>query len=336
MILIVLFWILLLLYGIRYNKHYDNDPFSSRHSLALRGICAVEIMIGHLGLPNATNSLFLYPNRKAGILFVGIFLALSGYGLIYSLRSKKDYMRHFLWKRISKVLFPAYVVYMVSIFTNVRDAQFFQLFDMKKFFLTTNWYVWEIILLYIGFFICFKYLKRPWNIISLFVFLTGFIIVAFILKIDKPWYGSTLCFGLGILYGEKDGFRFSNIKLYKYSSLFMLGGVVGLAIALFYVLGEQSVIGNPIARNVASVAFVLMTIGLLYRFKIGNNCSAFLGKYSYEIFLMHPLFIELLRPSIENDFIYAVAVIICTIVSAYAIKQAGRFLVNTSKNWIKS
>lgn len=40
-------------------------------SQAIKGLSALEIMIGHLGI--ATGFSFLYPNRKAGILFVGIF-----------------------------------------------------------------------------------------------------------------------------------------------------------------------------------------------------------------------------------------------------------------------
>lgn len=54
----------------------------------------IVIMIGHIGL--ATGSIVLYPNRKAGILFVGIFFMLSGYGLIYSVDNKPEYLKHFL------------------------------------------------------------------------------------------------------------------------------------------------------------------------------------------------------------------------------------------------
>lgn len=85
--------------------------------MALRGICAIEIMPGHIGI--ATESMVLYPNRKAGILFVGIFFALSGYGLMYSMKNKKDYLQTFWKRRIPKILVPAYVVFLSGIVVNV-------------------------------------------------------------------------------------------------------------------------------------------------------------------------------------------------------------------------
>ena len=68
-------------------------------------------MLGHIGI--ATQSVFLYANRKAGILFVGIFFMLSGYGLIYSLNNKPNYINNFLKKRMCRIFFPAYIVYIV-------------------------------------------------------------------------------------------------------------------------------------------------------------------------------------------------------------------------------
>lgn len=89
MAIIILLWLALVFAGIKYIEiAKDSIAFSRDNSLALRGICSIEIMMGHLGI--ATNSAILYPNRKAGILFVGVFFALSGYGLMYSLQNKDN------------------------------------------------------------------------------------------------------------------------------------------------------------------------------------------------------------------------------------------------------
>lgn len=71
----------------------DDKVLLYNTSLSIRGLSAVEIMLGHIGI--ATGLLILYPNRKAGILFVGIFFLLSGYGLSKSLNENKDYLKHF-------------------------------------------------------------------------------------------------------------------------------------------------------------------------------------------------------------------------------------------------
>ena len=46
----------------------EGQTLSSNVSYSIRGIAAIEIMLGHIGLD--TQNAFLYANRKAGILFV--------------------------------------------------------------------------------------------------------------------------------------------------------------------------------------------------------------------------------------------------------------------------
>lgn len=110
--LILISWILLLITGLSYNKGF-RPPFAQEQSAALRGICAIEIMIGHIGL--ITGSMVLYPNRKAGILFVGIFFILSGYGVAYSTDHKVDYLKHFLAGRTVKLLLPLIMVKVIML-----------------------------------------------------------------------------------------------------------------------------------------------------------------------------------------------------------------------------
>ena len=158
MIIFLIAWLVLIFYKIKIDSNSVPNPFNKENSVILRGMAALEIMIGHIGL--ATGSKILFPNRKAGILFVGIFLALSGYGLMYSKENKKQYMDEFLGKRLCKLLIPAYSVYIIFvIFQMVQSKNIIYLrniIDMKHFFLNTNWYVWEIILLYCIFYTAYK------------------------------------------------------------------------------------------------------------------------------------------------------------------------------------
>ena len=115
MALILVLWLTLILAGISMNKD-GQKPFCLKQTICLRGICAVEIMTGHIGL--ATGSVVLYPNRKAGILFVGIFFMLSGYGVVYGMEHKADYSKQFLLNRTIKLLIPAYAVKTIMLLTD--------------------------------------------------------------------------------------------------------------------------------------------------------------------------------------------------------------------------
>lgn len=110
MTVVLFLWLILIAIGIRHNKNSESDVLCQGNAMALRGICAIEIMMGHLEVE--TGSVVLYPNRKAGILFVGIFLALSGYGLMYSVSNKVNYLRHFFLRRLLiRLLLPAYTFF---------------------------------------------------------------------------------------------------------------------------------------------------------------------------------------------------------------------------------
>ena len=116
-------------------------------------------MMGHLGI--ATGFFFLYPNRKAGILFVGIFFMLSGYGLMYNLDNQEGYLSRFLRKRLLNLLIPAYMVYIIwgclegLLIKNFSLKTFLEYILLSNFWLKTNWYVFEIAVFYIVFYCLF-------------------------------------------------------------------------------------------------------------------------------------------------------------------------------------
>ncbi len=333
MFIILILWLALILIGIKQNKEVFDTSFTLNNSTALRGICSIEIMIGHLGV--ATNSIVLFPNRKAGILFVGVFFALSGYGLMYSLANKDGYLISFLPNRMRKILIPAYVVFVLNIILHSIISQnmwnMIKIIDLKEFFWQTNWYVWELLMLYIVFYISVRIDKNPkrFHFIVL-AFSIIFICVAYRLKFDNPWYGSTLCFWLGIVYFlHRDKFKEIFILRYPLIKIMSCCFVMTISFVLFFIRG--GVIGLLISRNVASVFFVIILIIGLYKFSIGNNISLWLGEYSYEIFLFHPVFISILRPWIKNDVIFAWAVIGITILASYLYGVCERKLMSIVK-----
>ena len=325
MIIIVFCWMCLIAYGMKYSK--QKNAFEQKQMMALRGICAIEIMLGHIGI--ATESLVLFPNRKAGILFVGIFFALSGYGLMYSVSNKENYLQGFWKKRIPKILIPAYVTFLIGIvirsIMSGNANNFVNIISIKRFFGQTNWYVWELLVMYIVFYICArldKSLSKSQYI--LLVFSLVFVCVAFEMRVANPWYGSTLCFWLGLFYYMKSEMfiRFSeNIFWGK-----IVIGIVFLGVFCTLFFMQEGILGNLVARNCASLIFAILVIMWLHRFSIGNMVSVWLGKYSYEIFLFHPLLISVLRPWVKNDVLYAVMVIAGTILAAFIYRNCANFI----------
>jgi membrane-bound acyltransferase YfiQ involved in biofilm formation len=93
-----------------------------------------------------TGNIIQFPNRKVGILFVGIFLMISGYGLMYGLENKEDYLKNFWPKRLGKMI-PIFAIVVIIDFIINKEINFSRATGGAK------WYVYELIILYILFYI---------------------------------------------------------------------------------------------------------------------------------------------------------------------------------------
>ncbi len=265
--------------------HSPEPALHIGNSEVIRTLSAFEIMLGHIGL--ATGSLLLYPNRKAGILFVGLFFMLSGYGLAYGFDRKENYLHGFLKRRIPTLLLPAIPVLLITCilagtysFPTISDGP--------------RWYIWEQLGFYILFFAIYSLCKkRPALYIS--VIAAVFIVIAHYFGMDNPWYGSTMCFPLGILYYSKTkGGTEAAFQRYRILTATVLAICVAGSIATFF-LYQNTFAGDVVARNIASSAFCLLVCLLFERLTIENRVMKRLSGISYEIYLIHPVVIEVLK-----------------------------------------
>ena len=153
-----------------------------------------------------------------------------------------------------------------------------------------------------------------------------FIAAGFITKIENPWYGSTLCFPVGILFYQCRKIISLFLKKYWFKSILTGTALVIVFTLTFFIMGNESIIGNPVSRNLAAIFFCITTVAALCKMSIGNKATAFLGNCSYEIYLIHPYVLAELRDRITEPFVYAITVIIITVILAYFIKSAEKQL----------
>ena len=93
-----------------------------------------------------------------------------------------------------------------------------------------------------------------------------------------------------------------------------------LSMATFFILGDRSMLGNPVARNIASVSFGVGVLMLLSKYIVKNRVSYFLGKCSYEIFIVHPFVLTLFtKVEFASWLFYSIASIGVSIGSAVAL-----------------
>ena len=114
------------------------------------GIFSVLIMLHHLG--QRTSAFWVPANVRQhgleifvpiGYLLVSFFFFCSGYGLIKSMRSKEDYFKGFLIKRLNRILFIFVVTEIIYLVLRVMN-------DATE--LPLNPYSWFIYTIIIHFF----------------------------------------------------------------------------------------------------------------------------------------------------------------------------------------
>lgn len=319
----LLLWILLIVISLKYNK--NSNPFDIETSMALRGACAIEIMLGHLGL--LTGNIYLFANRKAGILIVGVFFMLSGYGLDLAYNKKKDYLNHFLSRRIPLILLPCIIVVLIDRVINIL------LFNKKYYSMSAFWgidepvwYIYELCVLYILFWLITKWFKDK-NWIVLLGLCSCFVCVAYFTNIPSPYYGSTLCFPLGIManvYYNKLDKRIKTIIVPIVMIVILLSSFV-----IFFAYGENW-FTETIIRNMAAVSFCVIMLCFLQNFVMRGKIISWLGSISLEIFLLHE-YVEYALVNIGvykkvSQYVFILCVIIISIVLAIPLKKINGYI----------
>ena len=111
--LIVIFMILLWNVKAAPRKTFFKDYFSLEISKGIQGFLAFTIILHHISVwlqsTNSIEGLFVY-YYYFGAIVVGFFFFCSGYGLLYSLETKSNYLNGFIKKRVLTVLVPFFFI----------------------------------------------------------------------------------------------------------------------------------------------------------------------------------------------------------------------------------
>ncbi|MCL5784637.1 MAG: acyltransferase [Patescibacteria group bacterium] len=272
----------------------------------LKGLAILAVIFSHIGYFLSTNTSFLFPLSISAGVGVNLFLFLSGFGLTISSLKNKLPIINFYKKRLWRLYLPLWIVVTV-------------LFILDKILLNINYSGNTIVQTYLGWFphadlyrdadsplwyfsaIVFYYLIFPflfwrkWPYLSpLLVFLSGFLLLQFSLPVSGGVYGlytlHTLAFPLGMLFAVvynhyenslnwgKTGW---NKRVVKYPLLLFL-------ILLFIYTSFNSGVGQGrVMEQGISIVTMLCAIFIFLIKDVRFLFLSFLGKYSYEIYLIH-------------------------------------------------
>lgn len=332
---------------------WQPEPLSLNNSKCIQGFCAVAIILHHMSqnvTSNGGDAGALSILVDAGVLFVGIFFFFSGFGLLKSLRTKESYLKGFIRKRLPMVLVPFFACILVFIFTALFLGERFRFPDILGYlsgWLLINshmWYIVEIVILYLAFFIIFKLIKNEKIAIPV---MGGFIVLMVIGSLllghgefwfqGEWWFNSTFLFFIGIVVArfEEPLARLAK-KLYVILLPVLIVGF-GFMFALnLKMLGEYSYWSDTTSSFICFsvqlptiIMFVAIVLLVMMKVNFSNRVLKFIGSIALELYLIHNLFIQYLRSSsfmyVKSDSMYILLVILLAVALAWVIHGFDKY-----------
>lgn len=305
----------------------------------LRGVFAILIVLGHCSMQFLVEPLPLYIIHKFNYIWVCYFFFVSGWSMSYHFDIRTDYLRGFSIK-IFRLIFYAVEMRTFSgiikcfIYDECIETHLYNLFK------GWNWYVYELIILYIVFYICYKRLKSERIRLYVIVCVTVLVSVAYWALYSFSTFGDwtfayyystwSWAFGIVVHYLFKyKSYDVSNTKNLVYSIMLALISIPCVK------LSNNNFWGGVVLRNLFGIAVMIFMFYLMHYIKIKEVfLIKFLTKHATYIYFYQFLTINLITRlySTANkniDYGYVLIVISVLLVFSMGIRWLNIFL-----NWM--
>lgn len=321
-----------ILFSILKKTQNEQKTFSLDTMVCIKGIFAIMIVLFHLSQRIECGFLFILIG-DTGYLSVAIFFFISGYGMYkHVIQSGGGYCRSIISKRLPRVILPwviASLIYAIYWASEGGVEKIIQICDNHKngyLLITNSWYVIAISIFYIVFFFAFRYCKNNYKagILFSFIGILTYIVIAYLIGLGGWWFYSSFAFIVGMLWCEKE-VAINKIEGKNYVLFIFFWAVIfiiGYILRFFNSNELHSAIVYNIALLISSAGFVGFVFSILNRVSLNNQLWRFIGKISYEIYLLHELIYNILRNNklgiyIQSDFLYVIYTLIISIIFAY-------------------
>lgn len=318
--------LILLLIGVLFAVIQNRQsPLKKDKLEILRAILPLCIIAHHLSYID-----FLKEFRSWGPIVNAVFFAISGYGLAVSYQVKgEEYLRGLLFKKVLRLLLPLLIVtsiYLICFNSDPIRTVFHNLVANGTSPLPYSWFVYVLMLMYVFFYIAYKFLPDNIRNISVVVLVLVYMVLAYKVGYNKIWFYSVVAFPAGLYYSDYEARISSMLK-----SRWVLGFVSFLLICI---LAFTISVHQTITDYIYIAALPLVIFMLLSRTDIQNLNSSvvtFLSKISFEVYLLQGFSMALLRNNrlfIQSDLLYVLGVYTITIVTAYLLNRIIRAINN--------
>ncbi len=322
-----------LLFDILYGAQIESDNqsfFNVKNAQAMRGFWCIIVILVHIPA--------LYQNRIQDMIgsfaYIGVtfFFMTSSYGLSLSLDRNPNSIRFFWCKRLPRLLVISWVVnafeISVDIFVlnkNVIVTRIFAINEWVKWLLACYFFMW------ISFVVCRG--KSIWKVITCLMVVASSLYIYFAVAnghFNRPaWTPECYGFVWGIILSSINN-RFRAFFLQNWKIKWMLSTVVSLAFGVAYLKYKPvPFTGSYVLKVVLGLAITLFVLISNVKIDYGNKVNLFIGKISFEVYLIHSIVFEVLAAKIPwlSSGLFILLSIVLTVFAATIIHWVSEKIV---------
>lgn len=311
-------------------RHTDIRLMSMDYTQVLRGVAILMVMLQHLS-GFVLGSRIFTPFGGAG---VAVFLIISGYGL--SISTNKKGLKGFWTKKLVRVFLPWLFVWLTMVLLNGEKK--FSAPSLSALFLldSTNWYLQYLLLCYLSF-----YISHKWFYHFRWLLMGGIFILSFVFW-GNIQAEQSCSFLIGCLIAEKAKlFKWivEKIKVIFIFSLFL--GISLLAVKQLSIvrtlMDNVSLVNHAINMVMkTSIAISVMMLVRLFWSQINGRLAMFIGKISYELYLVHLFIVIGYCRIIGNMPLVSILVFVaCSFLLSYLLYLVDNKILVLYKNGLK-
>ena len=323
-------------FGTAFNTEGYLSKESGRY---YRGLFAVIVLFHHLAQYTEKGMIF-HKFYLVGYMAVAFFFFLSGYGLQKSFITKgDDYRNGYLSRRILPILLPYLFMTVIYWFAHLADGHLYSFSELISELrgghplVSHSWYIINILLFYFVFYILMSLFKGRYKIMIAGALCWNLLYTFFCIKLGfgEWWYNASHLLIVGMIWALYEK-KITDVITKAY---FFITPVIWIIFITLFLIKYYNVFDFPnfhiIIKFFIDFFFVIGILLLFLKIEIGNKVLGFLGDISFEIYISQGLPQQFLRGNhinIENDFLYAVCVIISTIAIAYLLHLLLTYVKN--------
>ncbi|MBR5992248.1 MAG: acyltransferase [Lachnospiraceae bacterium] len=330
--IVLLLVLIISIWGIRLRKDDIEGHMSPKQTAAINGIFVMFVFLRHFGQNidfGEYDKILRMVDNRLGQMLVSTFLFYSGYGIMYSIINKNNYIKS-LPQRFLKLLIQFDIAVLLFLTVDLILGYDYSIKTILLAFIgwtsigNSNWYIFAMLCLYLITFISGIICKKNHFLLIVLVTIGCAAYIVLLHMAGKPQYcyDTILCFPVGLLYG----LYIKGINIFLRSKKIIPAIYILISLMIFaglYICEKKLTAQMPhlALLELKNISFAIIFVALTTLLVIGNRVLNWLGKYVFEIYILQRIPMMVFKNVITNKYIYFTICLILTIIVSPLLKM---------------